>query len=113
MGKITYKRGTTYNYTNTYQHGGVNSTLGSKLYFTVKTVQTDSVVDDSSALFQIPVTMSGAINTVKILPTTVSDTVLPGTYYYDVKVIEVDPTNQYVVDSGQFVLQGATTNKVS
>lgn len=112
MGKITYTRGTTYTITHTYKKNGVDSTDGATLLFTVKPDEYDSTADDSTATLKKNVAMSGATNVFTIEPDDIDDSVEPGKYYYDMKVIETGG-DIYLVDSGKFNLEATPTNRES
>lgn len=112
MGKITYDRGTTYTLTHIYQKNGVNSSDGVTLFFTVKSVDNDTDATDSTAILQKNVSMSGATNTITILPTDIPVTQEEGKYFYDLKVKESE-TVTYKVDEGTFVLNASPTNRNS
>src|SRR6185437_10894319 len=103
MGQLTYPRGTTFVITHTYQKNGVDSTDGAKLLFTVKQPEFDTSTDDSTAIVKKTITMSGATNIIQIDPADVADSVNPGDYNYDIKVIETGGA-QYQVDSGTFTI---------
>jgi hypothetical protein len=113
MGKITYTRGTSYAQTYTYT---APTYFGSMLFFTVKNEQFDSDATDTTNSIltpkSIPMTGSTFPQTVvvNIAPTDIADTVVPGTYYYSAKVKDTNG-GEYVIDSGQFVLVGVSTNR--
>lgn len=115
MGKITYTRGTTYSLTHTYT---APVFFGVTLLFTVKTVSNDSDVTDLSDVVMAPkdITMSGSsfpqTTTFSINPTDVATTVAPATYFYSLKVIDSNG-DEYVADSGTFILKAITTNRTS
>ena len=113
MGRIAYTRNTTYTITYTYQVNGVNATTGQTLMFTVKPspgYDTDST-DTTNSLIKKDVSMSGnPTNTITINPTDIADTVLPGTYYYDIKILDQSGAI-YLGDSGQFILTATATNR--
>lgn len=110
--KITYNRGTTYTITHVYNVNGSPSVAGVTLFFTVKTVPYDSSAIDTTAIVKKNIAMSGATNVITVLPTDIPDTVVPGNYYYDLKVL--DNTGAiYLVDNGSFVLTATPTNRES
>lgn len=112
MGQLTYPRGTTFNITHIYQKNGVNSSDGATLLFTVKVPEFDSDSTDAASIIKKNIAMSGATNVIPILPGDVADSVAPGDYNYDIKVIETGGA-QYQVDSGTFTLTAGPTNRLS
>lgn len=110
MGKITYNRNTTYSlgviYTNT------NGVLGSKALFTVKPTQYDSDALDATSILLKDITLTANTGSTTINPTDLDDTILPGTYYYDFKVLDTSGAI-YMIDSGKFVLVANPTNRES
>ena len=112
MGQITYPRGTSFNLTHIYQKNGVDSTDGAKLLFTVKQPQFDSDSSDAAAIIKKNITMSGATNVITIDPEDVADSVDPGDYNYDLKVIETGGS-QYQVDTGTFTITAGPTNRLA
>lgn len=113
MGKLTYTRGTTYRITHSYT---APTYLGATLYFTVKTSEFNTDATDVSEAVMTPKTivMSGSVfpqtTTITIAPTDVATSVEPGDYFYSIKVVDSNG-DEYVVDSGQFILQAVTTNR--
>lgn len=109
---ITYTRGTTYSLTHNY----TGPALGATLYFVVKNVANDSdAADTANSLFAPKVvTMTGSTfpqtTAVTINPSDVALTKLPGTYYYSLKVKDVNG-HEYLCDSGQFILEAVTVNE--
>lgn len=113
MGQISYNRNTTYVITHTYEKDGVAATTGSKLFFTVKPTQYDTdSTDTTNSIIKKTVTMSGATNTITINPTDVADSVVPSTYYYDIKILDQSGAI-YLGDSGTFKLTATPTNRES
>lgn len=112
MGKIVYNRGTTYVVTHNY----TGPVIGVTLYFTVKTVEFDSDATDTATAVLTPknVTMSGTTfpqqTIITITPTDVADTVDPGDYFYDIKVLD-SSGSVYLCDSGTFTLNATPTNR--
>lgn len=110
MGKIVYNRGTTYTIGITYSNAnGVN---GQTAMFTAKTAKYDGDTADSTAIFKTDVAMAGNAASVTITPSSVTDSVAPGSYYYDVKVLDTSGA-VYLIDSGSFVLNATPTNRLS
>ncbi len=113
--KILYTRGTTYKLTHTYT---APTYLGVTLLFTVKNAKYDSDVTDVTNSIMTPKTlsMSGSTfpqtTTITINPSDIADTVVPATYYYSLKVIDSSGA-EYKCDSGTFVLEGITTNRLA
>lgn len=122
----TIKRGNTYRFTWTHQHNGAPEDLtGATVIFTVKDIEGDDVLDDSSAPIQITVsdhlpqegdTLGKTV--IECLPTqtiTHRTTGLPlqkTTYTFDIKVIHADGT-QFTEEEGKVKVDIAPTNKVS
>ena len=111
MAVITYPRGTTFPLTFNYTplSGMAN---GATALFTVKPTQYDVTSNDSTAVFQKRVALTNNTGQDPILPTDVSDTNLPGTYYYDYKVI--DSTGEvFLITTDKFKLTASPTNVTS
>ena len=109
---LTYYRGTQFAITHVYQINGVNATTGTKLLFTIKATPNDTSSTDSTAIYQADVTMTGATNVITIPDTAISDTVLPGTYFYDIKVLD-SVSGLLLAASGQFIIVATPTNRTS
>jgi hypothetical protein len=116
MGKIVYTRGTTYYLTVNYT---APTYLGTKVFFTAKNTKYDSDATDATNAIFTPKTasMSGSSFpqsvTLKISPGDVALTVAPSANYsYSVKVLDSNG-DEYLIDSGVFVLQAITTNETS
>lgn len=114
--KLTYNRGSTYTLTHNYT---APTYFGTKLIFTVKTVQNDTDATDLTNAVMTPkvITMSGSsfpqTTTITIAPTDVAVTMLPSnSYFYSIKVIDSNG-GEYVVSSGTFVLTAVPTNETS
>ena len=110
--KLIYPRTTTYTITHNY----TGPFLGVTLYFTVKNVQYDADGTDISESILAPKTiaMSGSsapqTTTITINPADVADTVIPGNYYYDIKVLDTNG-DVYLCTSGTFELTASPTNR--
>lgn len=114
MAKLTINRGTTFTIGFQYKKAGVNHTLvGATVRFTIKQVESDQNATDSDALLVKNVTTgdSGGYASIVIDP---SDTalILPGNYYYDIKVEEASG-DIYKVIEGRVKLDGSPTNRLS
>jgi hypothetical protein len=116
MGKITYTRGTTLKLTHTYT---APQYFGASLIFTVKTVQNDSDATDLTNAVMTPkeIPMSGSsfpqTTVIPIAPTDVAITMDPSTnYFYSIKVIDSNG-DEYMCDSGTFILAAQPTNETS
>lgn len=109
-------RGTTYTIGILYQKSGVAHTLvGATVRFTVKEEEFDTNATDSDALVLKNVTDGSAAGVAEIViaPADTS-TIVPGKYYYDVKVDEdSDGVNVYKIDEGRFTIDGSPTNRLS
>ena len=110
--KLTYARTTTYTITHEY----TGPYLGVTLYFTVKSVQYDADNADTADSILTPktITMSGSTfpqtTIITINPADVADTVIPGNYFYDIKVLDTNG-DVYLCTSGSFVLTASPTNR--
>jgi len=115
MAKITYQRNTTYTITHIYQKDGVLSSAGHLLLFTVKQSQYDADSSDTAAIVKKSITMSGPTNNIIINPGDIADSVPPGTYYFDLLVVESTgpPPVIYPAASGKFILTAQPTNRES
>ena len=111
---LNIPRGTTYTLEVVYKRYGVPASLvGATVRFTMKDVQYDASTDDSTADIKKDVT-NGDENgnaVITILPADTS-TVVPSSYYYDVKVQNADDTI-YTLDEGKIKLTGSPTNRIS
>lgn len=113
MGLIVYERNTQYPITHVYQYNGNPSTTGQKLFFTVKKTQYDSDTTDSDAIVKKTLTIpSNGITPFSVLAGDVEDTVPPGKYYYDLKVLD-SVLGMIEADSGIFKLTAHPTNRSS
>jgi len=112
---ITYTRGTTYNLTHTYT---APEYLGATLIFTVKTVPNDTDITDLTNAVLTPkvIAMSGSsfpqTTAVTINPPDVPVTMVPGNYYYSIKIIDTDG-EEFIAVSGSFVLKAVPTNDIT
>lgn len=114
MAKLKINRGTTYIRTGTVRVDGELVNLnGATVAFTVKNVEYDSSVDDSSALIVKNIT-NGTTDgkyEITILPT---DTInlAPSKYYYDIKV-KLTGGEVFKIDEGTITLDGSPTNRLT
>lgn len=114
MGKITYNRGTKQVMTHNYLIYGLPATTGQTLLFTVKPVKYDADDTDSAATtLKKTITMAGSANLITILASDIADTVKPGTYFYDIKIIDSVSGGPFLADSGTFNLVATPTNRLA
>ena len=115
MGKFTVDRGTTFTIDVAYKDNGVAASLaGATIRFTVKSAEYDSSVTDSTAVITKDVTSHiDAPNGLSaiILDPADTATLLPGKYYYDIKVAESGGA-VYKIDEGTLKLDGSPTNRL-
>lgn len=112
MAKLSINRGTTFTIQVLYKKNGVPFTLvGAIVRFTIKTVEYDSDMTDSSAVVLKNITDgdSGGNASIIIEPSD-TDTLEPGKYYYDIKVEQADG-EIYKIDEGTVALDGSPTNR--
>lgn len=112
MANIKINRGTTYTIGVIYKRNGVVETLvGATVRFTMKTVEWDTDVDDTSAFIVKNVTNGTAQGeaTITINPEDTA-TITPDKYYYDIKVEQAD-NKIYKIDEGRVTLDGSPTNR--
>lgn len=116
MANLNINRGTTYSRTVNYSVNGVPTTLvGATVRFTIKTVEYDSDVTDSTAVVIKNITngTSGGVATITINPTDTA-TLAPGNYFYDIKVdVLSNGATIYKIDEGKIKLDGSPTNRLS
>ena len=112
MATLKVNRGTTYTIGVQYQKNGVNATLvGATVRFTVKTAEFDASVTDLGALVLKNVTTGNAAGVASIIVNPVDTaTIVPGRYFYDIKVQEAGGAI-YKIDEGKFDLDGSPTNR--
>jgi hypothetical protein len=109
---LTYPRTTTFTITHEY----TGPYLGVTLYFTVKSVPYDADNTDVTDAIMTPKTISMTGSTfpqttvITINPADVADTVIPGNYYYDIKVLDTN-SDVYLCTSGSFQLTASPTNR--
>jgi hypothetical protein len=109
---ITYPRTTTYTLTHNY----TGPYLGATLYFTVKDVPYDADNSDigNSILPPKNITMAGDVSpqatTITIEPSDIADSVPPGVYYYEIKVLDTNG-DVYLCVSNKFVLTASPNNR--
>lgn len=112
MATLQIERGTTYTLNVNYSRNGVPTTLiGATVRFTMKDVEYDTSTDDSTAELKKDVT-NGTVDgtaSIIILPTDTA-TLVPNSYYYDVKVEDASG-NIYKIDEGKVKLGGSPTNR--
>lgn len=114
MAKLNINRGTTYAITGTYSVDGVLTTLvGATVRFTMKTTEysTDATDADASVSKNVTDGTSGGSYTITIDPADTA-TLIPGKYYYDIKVKNADGTI-YKLDEGTVKLDGSATNRLA
>lgn len=115
MGNFTVDRGTTFTIDIIYKKNGVAATLvGATIRFTVKTVEYDTNVTDSTAVITKNITShtnaAAGLSLITIDPTDTS-TLTPGKYNYDIKVAEAGGAI-YKIDEGTIKLDGSPTNRL-
>lgn len=114
VNQINYNRGTTYSMTLTYtEDGAVTDITGATIRFTVKTTEFDADDTDVSALIKKTITSltnpTAGIATITINPSDSQD-IVPGKYFYDIKIEKADNTIYKLVE-GRFVIDGSPTNR--
>lgn len=112
MAQLRINRGTTYTIGIVYKKNGVAETLvGATVRFTVKTVEWDDDMTDTSAVIVKNITdgNSSGEATIEIEPAD-TDTLDPAKYYYDIKVEQADG-EIYKIDEGTIKLDGSPTNR--
>lgn len=112
MAQLRINRGTTYTIGIVYKKNGEAETLvGATVRFTVKTVEWDDDMTDSSAVIVKNITdgNSSGEATIEIEPAD-TDTLEPGKYFYDIKVEEASG-EIYKIDEGTIKLDGSPTNR--
>lgn len=111
--QLDYERNTTYTITHTYNKNGVPSSDGITLFFTAKTAQFDTNTSDATAIVKKTVSMSGPTTVFTINPEDVSDNVVAGKYFWDIKVKESDGPPKVILPaaSGTFNLMAHPTNR--
>ena len=113
--KLTVNRGTTYAITVNYTENGVaTSIVGATIYFTVKSVLSDTDAADATAVISKNVTsFSNGAGGIAVITLTNTDTYqLPATYFYDIKIKKADGTI-YLLQEGSFIIQGSPTNRTT
>lgn len=115
--KLKIDRGTRYVITFNYERDGAAADLtGATVRFTVKSVESDTSSDDSTALIKKDVTShtdpTAGQTEISLSPTDTQ--VDPGDYYYDIKVDEdSDGLNVYKAAEGRVIIDGSPTNRTS
>lgn len=112
--KIT--RGTSYDLTVSYSENGVAvSIVGDTLYLTVKSVQSDAILDDTSAVLKKTITVpnSAAALTGKYTfeldyPDTYIDV---GSYFADVIIKRITTGNRYPLSLEKWKITATPTNR--
>lgn len=113
MATLKIDRGTTFIIAVNYQVDGVATSLvGSTVRFTMKPVEWDSDADDSDASVKKNITDGTAEGyaEIELIPDD-TDTLTPGSYYYDIKV-ENASGEIYKIDEGKVKLDGSPTNRL-
>lgn len=116
MGKLNIDRGTTFTIDIVYKKNGVAASLvGATIRFTVKTVEFDSSVTDTTAVVTKNVTShtdgAAGLSSISIDPADTA-TLVPGKYNYDIKVAEAGGA-VYKIDEGKITLDGSPTNRLA
>lgn len=116
MAQLNIDRGTEFIIGINYRKDGVAHTLvGSTVRFTLKPVEWDDSMTDTSALVLKNVTTGDASGHAEIIIAP-SDTsaIDRGKYYYDIKVDEnSNGIHVYKVDEGTVKMDGSPTNRLS
>lgn len=110
MSKINYTRNTTLTFGVVYNNA--NDVPGETVMFTVKSVQFDDSATDATAILQKDASITDGAANFTINPTDIADTIAPGKFFYDVKVLDTSGAI-YMIDSGQFTLTAWPTNRES
>ena len=112
--KLKINRGTTYTIGITYQRNGEAASLvGAIVRFTIKTAEYSSSTTDADAVVMKNVVDGDALGqaTITIMPNDTA-TLLPNTYYYDIKVEEASG-QIYKIDEGTIILDASPTNRLT
>lgn len=118
MATIKVDRGTTVPITVNYTVDGVATDItGSKILFTVKSVEYDSDTTDATAVITKTVSShtnpTAGISTITLVP---SDTrsLTPGDYYYSIKIDKnSNDLVVYELSEGTFTIDGDPTNRIA
>lgn len=118
--ELTIKRGTTYPITfeNTDSSGTAIDLTGATVYFTAKSAESDTSLDDSTAVITKDVTThvdengdpsaTSGISTIELDPD--DTTVNPGTYFYDITVKYASGVVNTPIE-GKLKIDGKPTNR--
>ena len=112
MAQLRINRGTTYTIGIIYKRNGEATTLvGATVRFTVKTVEWDDDMTDTSAVIQKNITDGDSAGeaTITIDPEDTAE-LEPTKYFYDIKVEQADG-EIYKIDEGTIKLDGSPTNR--
>ncbi len=116
MAKLNINRGTTYTINFEYKKNDVATSLvGSTIRFTMKSAEFTSDMNDTDAIIQKDVTNGDELGHAEIIinPADTKE-LLPGKYYYDIKVDALsDGTEVYKVSEGTIKLDGSPTNRLA
>ncbi len=117
---IEIKRGTTYPLTVTFldANGDAIDLTGATVYFTAKLVESDIIVDDSSAVITKDVTThldaagspSATLGITTITLTSADTTINPGNYFYDITVKYATGVVNTPIE-GKLKIDGKPTNR--
>ena len=108
MSNRTYRRNTSK--TITVNYNPLNGINGTKVFFTVKADKYDTSANDSTAIIKQDVTLTANSGVIALNPDTLSDTIEPGKYYFDISVLDT-AGNIYSVDAGKFDITAGPTNR--
>ena len=113
--KLKVNRGTTYTIGFNYRRNNVAEDLtGATVRFTVKSAEYDSDLADTTALITKNITShtdpTAGESEIVINPTD-TRSIVPGDYYFDIKVEDADGAIFKVVE-GDFILDGSPTNRI-
>lgn len=114
MAKLKLNRGTTVAIGLNYKRDGVPTSLvGCTVRFTVKDKEWDDSTTDATGLIVKNITTGDADgNAVISIAPSDTATMRPGTYYYDIKIQEVNG-DIFKVDEGTIKLDGSPTNRLA
>jgi hypothetical protein len=110
---LTINRGTNYDITLNYkENGSAASIAGATVYFTTKSVESDSFLNDSSEKIMKTVTNhQDAPNGISLISLSAIDTYIPaGSYFYDVR-IKLANGKSYKLVEGKLKIDGSPTNR--
>lgn len=110
---IKISRGTSFDFNFTFSQDGEPGLTGATVYFTAKTVDSDTIADDASAVIQKTIiNHTDPAAGLSVISLTDEDTYLPvgKNYHWDIRV-KTAAGKSYLCVEGKLEIDGSPTNR--